>query len=114
MQERKSGFSLAEVLPERLAEPVAVGGIIQRVVDQLKRDSDVLSEPEQGCLFVQRYAGDNGADSARGGDQSGYFVFDDAEVFGLGDGWIPVVIQLQHFAFGHLSACLRKHFIDAL
>ena len=35
-------------------------------------------------------------------------MFDDAEIFRFRHQRIAVVIQLQHFAFGHLAACFRE------
>jgi hypothetical protein len=53
MQERKRGLSLSEVLPESLSKPIPIGDVVKGIVDQLKRDADVLSEAEEGGLPVR-------------------------------------------------------------
>src|SRR5262245_33407574 len=114
MQEWKRGFSLSKVLPESLSKSIPIGDVVKGIVDQLKRDADVLSEAEEGGLPVGGGVRDDGADSTGGGDQSRRLVFDDAKVFGLRDRRITVVVELENLTFGHLSTSFRQDFIGAL
>ena len=114
MEQRQRGFALAEVLPQRFAQPFAVGRVVERIVGDLEGHSEILAEPEECILLGLCGVGENGAHAAGGGNQAGRLVFDHFEIFQFRHGGVAIVIELQHFAFRHLLAGLGEHFVDPL
>ena len=108
-QDRQGHLALAKIIAHRLAQCRLLRGIIQGVVDQLKSDAKVAAESLQGIFLDRAAAGDDGADTAGGGEQRGGLGGDHVEVFFLRYFNVVQGFELHHLAFRDDRGGIRQH-----
>ncbi len=65
---------LAEIIADGLAHQRLLAGIVERIVDQLKRDTEVPPKEFKCCLFGLGPLGDHRADSAAAANSAAVFA----------------------------------------
>ena len=85
---------------DRLAQGELVGGVVQRVVNQLEGGADVDAEVGERLFLALGAAGDDGADAAGGGEEGGGLALDDVEVAVVLGREVVLGDELKHLAFG--------------
>ncbi len=96
----KRDLAFAEIVADALAEGRRFAGIIEGVIDELKRKAEIAAigpEP-RGLRF--RPIGDHGADFGRGGEQGRGLGVDHGEIIVLGGLGVLGGDELHHLAFG--------------
>ena len=64
-EDRQGDLALAEIVADRLAELCLPGAVVERVVDQLEGDADVLAVGRERRLLGLGPVGDDGTDLGR-------------------------------------------------
>jgi hypothetical protein len=98
-QDGQGDLALPEVVADRLAQPLLLGRIVQRIVDQLEGDAEVVAIGAKALLPRRVAAGDHRADLGRRGEQRGGLSLDHRQILFFGRGGVVLDDQLQHLAF---------------
>ena len=114
VQQRQRCFALPEVPPQCFAQMFAVGSVVQRVIRQLECNAQPLSGSGTAPPVILPWPRRQSRRSCTRPQSIWRSYAHDAEIFRFRHQRIAVVIQLKHFAFGHLPAGFRECFVDAL
>ncbi len=111
--ERQRHLAFLNVISHRLPQFLEVARVVQRVIDELKGDAEVMAVIPQSLHMSGGTGGEKPADLTGRADEHRRFAGDHLKVFLLVNLQIVGVDQLKHFPFGHLGGGFGKHFQDA-
>src|SRR6185312_14033421 len=100
VDQRQRRLAFGQVVADVLAQRLRVGNIIQQVVGDLERETELHAVMAQRLFLLFRQARQHRAQLRRRRKKNGGFAFYDAQVRGLVDVGVAEVKQLQYLAFG--------------